>query len=392
MPLMRAIPFLAMLIFALVYGFVGIAACHVPTGDGLANYGGGVVGNDFLAFYSAAQLTLRGTADAVFDHLRYVAMQDEISPLGPHHPWAYPPHLLIVLTPLGLLPYLAAFLVWTVATAAPFVLMLRARVGFALPILLLAPPILQNALVGQNGALTASLIFGGVLALAGGRSILAGVLFGLLVYKPQVAILMPIALLAARDFRALAAFVAAAVALPLLSLAVFGLDIWWAFLRHLPEHMELVLAGKLPAERFPTVYVAVERLTGDRAIAEICQLAAMLAAWAGVYTAWRRSRSPSTRLITICLALPFAAPFLLEYDLAIWAVPGLMAAKRVWLGHARRFDRVAMVLWLMTPPVIWLTGVTRLSLGLLPVTALLVLHVIPWWRSAAAPTPAPVAA
>lgn len=391
-PFDRAIPFVAMLVFSLVYGFVGIAACHVPTGEGLANYGAGVVGNDFLAFYSAAKLTLRGAAETVFDRSAYLAMQDEISPLGPHHPWAYPPHLLLPLAPFGLLPYFASFLVWTAVMAAPFVILLRRRYGLALPILLLAPPILQNALVGQNGGLTASLIFGCVLALSAGRSALAGVLAGLLVYKPQVAVLMPIALLAARDSRALAAFVVTAAALPLASVAVFGLDIWGAFLRHLPEHMDMVLSGRLPAERFPTVYVAVERLTGARRVAEACQLVSMLAAWAAVYAVWRRSRSTTTRMIALCLAMPLAAPFMLEYDLTVWAVPGFAVAVRIWRGHARRFDHAAMTLWLMTPPAIWLLGRTHWSLGLLPVLALVALHLIPALRSNPAPEPATVAA
>ncbi|MCE1236682.1 MAG: DUF2029 domain-containing protein [Hyphomicrobiales bacterium] len=368
-PADRAAPLILILVLSAAYGVVGAAACLWPTGTGLSNMGGGVVGNDFLAFYSAARLTITGNASAVFDMPRYFAMQDEISHLGPHFPWAYPPNLLLLIAPLGALPYLAALPAWLLATTTPFVLLLWRRGRIALPAILLAPPIVQNTLVGQNGALTASLLLGGCVALGARRSLLAGLLFGLLVYKPQVAVLAPIAMLAAGDRRALLGFVVSAAALPLASVAAFGLDIWWAFLVHLPDHMQLVVSGKLPADRFPTVFVLVERLTHDATLAKAAQAVSTLAAWVAVWTVWRRSRDLEARIVVLCVAMPLATPFMLEYDLTIWAAPGLLAAMRVWRGAPRRFDRVAMFLWLTTPPAIWIASLTGHVVGLAPVLA-----------------------
>lgn len=391
-PADRAVPLLLILILSAAYGVVGAAACLWPTGAGLANMGGGVVGNDFLAFYSSARLTLAGDAAAVFDMPRYFAVQDEISRLGPHFPWAYPPNLLLLIAPLGALPYLAALPVWLIVTTTPFALLLWRWGRIALPAVLLAPPIVQNTLVGQNGALTASLLLGGCVALGARRSLLAGALFGLLVYKPQVAVLAPIALLAAGDRRALIGFAAAAAALPLASAAVFGLDIWAAFLAHLPDHLQLVVSGRLPAERFPTVFVLVERLTHDVTVAKGAQAVSTLAAWAAVWGVWRRSRDLEARIVALCVAMPLATPFMLEYDLTIWAAPGLLAAMRVWRGAARRFDRLAMFLWLLTPPAIWIASLTGVNVGLAPVLAVAFgsvrVALSPPLSVAAAPSPA----
>ena len=165
----------------------------------------------------------------------FLALQDSISGLAQHFPWAYPPIFLFFVSPLSRLPYLIALAVWVGAGALGFELVVRRLSGLALPLILIAPPLIQNAADGQNGALTAALIAGGLLALADRRVLLSGFLFGLLVYKPQVFILAPVCLLAAREYRALLILAATSAALVLLSFACFGADIWWKFLAHLPD-------------------------------------------------------------------------------------------------------------------------------------------------------------
>ena len=86
---------------------------------------------------------------------------------------------------------------------------MRAIVGHNLGILLAlaAPMAFINALVGQNGFLTAALI-GGALYLIPVRPVLAGICLGLLTYKPQYGLLFPIVLIAAGHWRV---FISAAV-------------------------------------------------------------------------------------------------------------------------------------------------------------------------------------
>ena len=78
-----------------------------------------------------------------------------------------------------------------------------------------------NAFFGQNGAFTAALLVGGLLA-APKRPILAGVLFGLLTVKPQLGILIPFCLLASRNWRAFASAAVTTVTLVLLTGLAFG--------------------------------------------------------------------------------------------------------------------------------------------------------------------------
>ena len=145
----------------------------------MRNAAGSVVGNDFLTFYAASILVHAGNAIAVFDQARFFALQQSISGLTQHFPWAYPPVFLLFVAPLSRLPYLIALAVWVGAGALGFGLLVRRLSGLALPLVLIAPPLIQNAADGQNGALTAALIAGGLLALADRRALLAGFLFGL---------------------------------------------------------------------------------------------------------------------------------------------------------------------------------------------------------------------
>ena len=87
-------------------------------------------------------------------------------------------------------------------------------------------------LLEQNGAWTAAL-FGGGLGLIERKPLIAGGLLGLLVYKPQLGILIPIALLAGRHWRAFAAATIVACTLIALSALIFGAEIWGEYVRNL---------------------------------------------------------------------------------------------------------------------------------------------------------------
>src|SRR5205807_196242 len=96
-------------------------------------------------------------------------------------------------------------------------------------VLLGFPMVFWNFGLGQNGFLTAALFGAGTL-LIDRRPVAAGLLFGALCYKPQFALLLPLALAAGGQWRAIAAAAASAGAFVLLSLALFGADTWQAWL------------------------------------------------------------------------------------------------------------------------------------------------------------------
>ena len=116
----------------------------------------------------------------------------------------------------------------------PYLAVMRAIVGrpFGLVLAVAFPVVLNNALVGQNGFLTAALI-GGTLYLMPVRPVLAGICLGLLSYKPQYGLLFPLVLIAASQWTVF--FTAAVVAVAMAVTVVARL-----------RHREL--AGVLPLD------------------------------------------------------------------------------------------------------------------------------------------------
>jgi len=149
--------------------------------------------------------------------------------------WHYPPTFLLAVLPLGLLAYPAALGVFTLAGAGLWAALVR-RVAAdrrAWIVAAAAPAGLINLLDGQNGFLTAALA-GFALLLLARRPVLAGVLIGLLAIKPHLAVLFPLALLADRQWRAIAAAAITAALFAATSIAVFGWGTLFAFLHDLP--------------------------------------------------------------------------------------------------------------------------------------------------------------
>src|SRR5207244_7742556 len=67
-------------------------------------------------------------------------------------------------------------------------------------------------------------------------SVVSGVLFGLLAYKPQLALVMPVALVAAGQWRTVVATAITVMALVGITSLVFGADLWFAFAARSEEH------------------------------------------------------------------------------------------------------------------------------------------------------------
>ncbi|HEX4079671.1 MAG TPA: glycosyltransferase family 87 protein [Rhizomicrobium sp.] len=161
--------------------------------------------------------------------------------------WNYPPLFFAVTALLAAMPYLASFLGWVISTCSAYAVTIGAisRRWEGVLGACASPVILLTAFGGQNGFLSAALL-GGFLLFLPTRPVVSGVLLGLLTYKPQLGILIPIALIAGGQWRALSsAAVTAALAAGLAALA-FGPGVYASFLHSLPvvSHVYLTLGGE----------------------------------------------------------------------------------------------------------------------------------------------------
>ncbi|HYD30519.1 MAG TPA: glycosyltransferase family 87 protein, partial [Azospirillaceae bacterium] len=247
---------LLMAVLGMAHLILGVRQNLLPLNGPLTSLNDRIVGNDFLGFYSAAMVVWDGAAPQIFDRQVFASYQARIVGADVGLPWAYPPPFLLLLAPLGALPYLPALYVWAAGGAALFLTLLWRLNGRWLPAIAALPALSIAVITGQNGAYTASLVAMGLMFLPT-RPILAGCVFGLLCYKPHLSMVIPFCLMGAGQWRTLAAQVIMAAVLCLVSVAVFDFDIWRGFFAHLPEHLSYVSAGMIPLGRLPTTFALV---------------------------------------------------------------------------------------------------------------------------------------
>ena len=192
-------------------------------------------GKDFINLYAGGQIVSQSMdiklLFSIEPYAKYLTELFNTNVHNYHYVWSYPPTMLLPARLFAGLPYLPAFALWSSATLAIFLggLYLAGLRGWWLLAALLAPATAVNLFFGQYGYLLAGLLIGG-LSLRDSRPILAGILLGLATIKPQLGLLLPILLLAQRQWWVIAAASATALLLLGLSLAVDGIEVWRHFI------------------------------------------------------------------------------------------------------------------------------------------------------------------
>ena len=233
--------------------------------------------------------------------------------------YVYPPQLAFLLAPLARLDYAPALLVWCFGT---LLLYLWAAFGRAwnwraVVATLLLPPTAMCMAGGQNGFLTAALLIGG-LRLTPTRPILAGVLFGLLAYKPQFGVLVPVALASARQWRAMASAAASVLVIVVTVGFAAGWSIWALWFASLRGNAVLFTSAVPLDHMMPTVMASVNLLGGPPVVARVAQLVTAVATVAVTWACFRRGmgRLPMAALLVgAFLVTPYAE----AYDMPIVA-------------------------------------------------------------------------
>jgi hypothetical protein len=370
----------------LVAGFVAAILFIGLTAHGVNDYAGRPLGTDFSNIYTAGQAALKGNAASVFDiKTQWHNEQALFGATTPVYGWHYPPFFLLVAAPLALLPYQAALIVWQLATLILYLWALKALLrksavpqwadGQAwLPLALGFTAVFVNLTHGHNGFLTAALFAGG-LANLNTRPLVAGLLFGLLAYKPQFGMLIPLALSAGQYWRS---FAAAAITILFLASAVTlwcGPSIWPAFLAGSHFTRTVILEqGATGFEKIQTFFSQVRLLGGPVALAYAAQGIAFLFSAAMVWWAWRKPLLFGARGAILCLATLFATPYALDYDLMLLAPAlALIAAEGKVRGFRPYELSLLTLLWLMPFAARNLAAASHLLLAPFAILALLVM-------------------
>ncbi len=350
----------------------------IAISDGLIDPNGKPIGTDFSSFYAAASLALEGRALDVYDFVAHLSRQQTIFGASTgNYAFAYPPIFLLMIMPLGALSYPIALIVWQLGTLLGYLAMIGAimRPMFAenaevrrlwLLVALAFPAVFINLGHGQNGLLSASLL-GGAVVTCRTRPILAGVLFGLLAYKPQFALIIPVALIAAGLWRCMAAAAVTAVLLGLASTLAFGVEIWPAFIATSKFAQSALLEhGAVGYEKLQTVFAAARQWGGSVTTAYVLQTLASLVAIAAVARVWRRHSDDNASSALLIIASLIASPHVLDYDLVILA-PAIALMARLGIQNGFRPYELTALAAVWAAPLLArsIAKISTLPIGLL---------------------------
>jgi hypothetical protein len=286
---------------------------------------------EFVGVRAAGELTLEGRAAAAYDWAAHTAKHREITRQtnDDYYPWPYPPPYLAVAALLALMPYLASALVWIAATLVfQIVATVRAAGNSRAALwLLAAPPTFVNLSVAHTGFLAAGLLTVALHSLVT-SPLAAGVAFGLLAFKPQLGLMIPIALAAGGHWRAIAAAAGTILAACLASIAAFGVEPWLAFPGQLDHITDIFRFERTNMRMLVSVYGLGRTLGLDHVAALVPQVFVTVAAGVVVFRLWRSHVPQALKAAGLIVASLVASPYLYVYDLT------LLVAALVFLARA----------------------------------------------------------
>jgi len=277
---------------------------------------------DFVTLWAAGRMALANHAAAAYDWPTLKLVEESIlgHPLNGYLGWPYPPTVFFIVVPLSLLPYVNAFVLWVLGTFLAYLAAIRAIIGDRVGYFLAAsfPAVLANFIVGQNGLLSASLI-GGILIFLERRPISAGVLLGLLTFKPHLGFLFTVALLVSGRWRVLASAGVVAALIAGASWATFGGESWQAFLLSIGHTLKI--EGSADWGKLQSAFGLTRAFGGSEALAWNVQIVVTLMVVGAIAVLWRSRATYELKAAALGTGALLATSHLLTYDLAILAVP-----------------------------------------------------------------------
>ena len=234
---------------------------------------------DFFALWSYGKIALTHPAAELYD---FATLHDRQVGLGmdpaAKNPFPYPPTFLLLLAPLGRLPYLAAYLLWMGGTVALFawaVIGTCSRLPLCVFGAVLAPVSVVSISSGQSGFLAGALMIAGI-RLARPHPIVAGILLGLLSYKPQLGLLVPVALASAGLWTTIVAAGVTMAGLALAATLAFGWAVWPAWITMLPAYAQMFDRSKVQLQFMPTVLASLRQEGWSLPAADLAQAASSI--------------------------------------------------------------------------------------------------------------------
>jgi hypothetical protein len=180
------------------------------------------------------------------------------------------------------------------------------------------PAVLLTSLIGQSAFVIAAIMLAGLCYLDR-RPYLAGGILGLMIIKPQLALLLPVAVIAGRRWSAVPPALLTMVLACATAWLGFGAASFQGFLHLLPVYGSWLGSDGWPWNEFASPYAFVRYVGGAATAAMVVQL--LFAAFAVTLTAVAWWRGWAEKVPVLAAATMLVPPYLHTYDSLLMLVP-----------------------------------------------------------------------
>jgi hypothetical protein len=319
--------------------------------------------SDFLAFWSYPRFAAAHPVRDIYNAAQLQAFQQRLYPgFRSFYPYLYPPTLLLVTWWMRFCGIVTAQLLWSLAGLVFFLVagLAFCRRRLVLLALLVSPASLLSLVTGQTGYFTTALLLLG-LAFLPRRPVVAGIAFGLLTLKPQLGVLLPVFLLARRDWTAICAAAITALGLIAASCLAFPPALWGLWFHTLPaDQAAYFSATGLNLNGIITPAANLVSLGVAPGIAWAVQTLCGLTIAALVWLCARRTSYPHA-LAVLLAGMFLAVPHAYAYD----SIP-LIAAMALCLSETTPLWQILLGSLVYLAPLLLLTPAHRWFLYSIP--------------------------
>lgn len=292
---------------------------------------GTMIGRDFVNVFTGGQLVWDGGLPLIYDVDAYRAYQAALFDGAVfNHNYSYTPVSFFYVWLFAPFPYPVALALWTALTGAAFAIAARPYlrdVGVPAWAALLVPAAAVNVWAGHYGFLFGALWLG-AWRLLDSRPRTAGLLIGLMIVKPHLALLMPLVL--ARRGAWTAFFYAGATVAGLVAASglMFGWGYWATYLTDtlamqasmIDETGQFYL--RMMPTLLPTLLHAGASLEAAWAVQGLCAAGALAALWRFM------PDEPGRAGLAAAAATFLVLPYAFVYDMTVFSIAALVLIHR----------------------------------------------------------------
>lgn len=348
---------------------LGVVVWRSPNFGGFSDDTSTPFAGDFLQEWIGSYVVRTEGAARLFDLAHVKSLQHDPQLVGfawdGHKFFAmvYPPFYYALLTPLSYLPYRVAGWLFVVTMVTCFfaaaLLLVRYEskrrapnvatttdrppvVYLSAALFLLAPlfvPLIRSLTTGQKGTLCLLILTSTFVLLQSRRPVWAGVVFGLLAFKPQLAIVIGVAMLLKGQWRFVAGTVLTGSILAIVSLGT-GADACWRYFEFCTGVADYVHTSGYGLYKSHCLYGFLTLLGGGHAT-PLVKIATLLAAALTIGMLYALLRGPlscgsarfARQFSGLVIATLLLSPHLFTYDLTMLVLPMFVLAGAVTRGE-----------------------------------------------------------